>query len=153
MAEAIAPLQQCYRALGRDESLIEYLQGVQIRHPSGYLTATLAELYRAHEGTEVAERFLIGALQRNPSAAGLRRLMELKLDGGNTLLRDHLAPLLEVGGPMLDDRLHYACNQCGFECRAIHWRCPGCQTWSSIRPRDEPLGKGRPATRGSAAAA
>ena len=153
LAEAIAPLQACYRALGQDEELIEYLQRVLMRHPSGYLTATLAELYRDHQGGEVAERFLIGALQRNPSAVGLRRLMELKLDRGTPALRAHLAPLLEVGGPMLDDRLHYTCSHCGFEARAVHWRCPGCQTWNSIRPRDDQPGRARPPSRDPAAAA
>lgn len=153
LPEAIAPLQACYRALGRDEAFIEYLQRVLTRHPSGYLTVTLAELYREHQGGEFAERFLIGALQRNPSAVGLRRLMELKLERGNPTLRAHLAPLLEVGGPVLDDRLHYTCSHCGFEGRAIHWRCPGCQTWNSIRPRDDQSGRVRPLARDPAAAA
>ena len=153
LPEAIAPLRLCHRALGREEALIDYLQGLQVRHPSGYLAATLAELYREHQGREVAERFLIGALRTSPSAVGLRRLMELKLELGTPALRDQLVPLLEVGGPMFDDRLHYICGQCGFEGRAMHWRCPGCQTWSSIRPRDDRQGRARFAPHGPAAAA
>ena len=28
----------------------------------------------------------------------------------------------------------YACQQCGFKGRALHWICPGCSRWNSVKP-------------------
>ncbi|HHJ20261.1 MAG TPA: lipopolysaccharide assembly protein LapB [Gammaproteobacteria bacterium] len=31
------------------------------------------------------------------------------------------------------------CTQCGFESNVIFWQCPGCQSWSTVRPYQNPL--------------
>jgi lipopolysaccharide biosynthesis regulator YciM len=32
---------------------------------------------------------------------------------------------------LLEHRAAYRCEQCGFESRNLHWRCPGCQQWDT----------------------
>jgi len=31
-------------------------------------------------------------------------------------------------------QLRYRCDECGFTGRKLFWRCPGCQSWSSVKP-------------------
>jgi len=31
-------------------------------------------------------------------------------------------------------RLSYLCSVCGYGSQAMHWNCPSCKTWSSIKP-------------------
>ncbi len=131
--ETLAPLQQCYRAMDRETDIIEYLRGLLESHPSGYLTAALADLLNRFHGVEAAEQFLVEALRQHPSVPGLRRLIELKLDRSG---REDLRPILEAGRELLDSKLCYQCSHCGFEGRSLHWRCPGCQSWNTVRPKD-----------------
>jgi lipopolysaccharide biosynthesis regulator YciM len=134
--EILPPLLTSYRALGCEDEAVSYLRGLLERHPTGYLTATLADLYERRQGARVAEEFLIEILRQYPSVPGLRRLMEIKLNDERAVARDHLAPVLEVGRVLLDGTLSYRCSECGFQGRALHWRCPGCQSWNTVRPDD-----------------
>jgi len=31
-------------------------------------------------------------------------------------------------------QLRYRCDECGFASRKLFWQCPGCQSWSSVKP-------------------
>lgn len=134
---ALPAMRACYDALGERDALIEYLDGVIRRQPCGHLTAALAELRETREGSQAAEDFLVDALRRAPSVAGLRQLVDLKLRQGGGDARAHLETLFEVSKPLLDTSLRYRCSRCGFEGRSLHWRCPGCQAWNAMRPRDD----------------
>jgi lipopolysaccharide biosynthesis regulator YciM len=141
---ALTMMRACHEALGERDQLIEYLDGAVRRRPSGHLTAALAELREAREGPDAAEAFLVEALRRSPSVAGLRQLVDLKLRQGDGDARAQLATLFEVSRPLLDASSRYRCGQCGFEGRSLHWRCPGCQGWNVMRPReDADCGTGR----------
>jgi lipopolysaccharide biosynthesis regulator YciM len=44
---------------------------------------------------------------------------------------NHLQSLLDK---QIGQRPKYRCNSCGFSGRQLHWLCPSCKTWSSIKP-------------------
>jgi lipopolysaccharide biosynthesis regulator YciM len=41
--------------------------------------------------------------------------------------------LLEVIRHLLALQAVYQCEHCGFEARALHWQCPSCKRWGSIK--------------------
>ena len=45
-------------------------------------------------------------------------------------------PLVEtiLTASLLKERPVYKCGHCGFPAKLLHWRCPGCKHWSSVRP-------------------
>ena len=49
----------------------------------------------------------------------------------------------EALGRVLDSRLSSNmachCTHCGFESNTVFWQCPGCQSWGSVRPYQNPL--------------
>jgi lipopolysaccharide biosynthesis regulator YciM len=137
LAETLPGLIRCHQALDQEQELIDHLSGVLERHPTGHLTSVLADLYLGLKGRDAAERFLLDALRSAPSAPGLKRLIELKLEHDDGAQRRELADLFEVGSPMLEVDTRYRCRHCGFEGRSLHWRCPSCQHWNAMRlPRD-----------------
>ena len=76
-------------------------------------------------------------MQHHPSLRGLKRLAELHegLVGGQAgavleTLRGHLADLLKR-------RPGYRCTQCGFEAKTLHWQCPSCRSWGTVKPRTD----------------
>jgi len=34
----------------------------------------------------------------------------------------------------LSQRPAYACRRCGYEAKTLHWQCPGCRSWGTIKP-------------------
>ena len=37
-------------------------------------------------------------------------------------------------GELLSDRPIYKCLHCGFPARLLHWQCPSCKHWNTIKP-------------------
>lgn len=132
--EVIGLLEQCYTALGRRDQWLAYLEAVQGRDHSGRVTAALAGLLVEQRGEEAAIRFLETELQDYPTVLGLRCFIDLKRrhdQGGGSADLDALA---RISRHLLDEAARYRCADCGFVGRSLHWCCPGCKTWNSIKP-------------------
>lgn len=138
-SEVITPLRQSFAALGEETRLIDYLRDVQRQDHSGHVTAALADLLLQQEGREAALHFLETELREYPTVLGMRRLIELKLTdiGGNG--SSEFETLYRIGRHLLRDTPRYKCGNCGFEGKRLHWRCPGCKRWNSVRPRADAL--------------
>jgi lipopolysaccharide biosynthesis regulator YciM len=133
-SEIIPPLGQCHGALGRQAELIEYLRDVQGRDHTGRVTDALAELLLQQEGEEVVMLFLETELQNYPTLLGMRRLVELKLARSQGANHSDLDTLYRISRHLLDGTARYKCDNCGFVGKFLHWRCPSCKKWSSVKP-------------------
>jgi Predicted N-acetylglucosaminyl transferase len=56
----------------------------------------------------------------------------LKLAEGSA--RDNLISIKELTGRLLTNRSVYKCTQCGFDAKSLHWHCPSCKNWNTIKP-------------------
>ncbi|MEZ5583387.1 MAG: lipopolysaccharide assembly protein LapB [Candidatus Competibacteraceae bacterium] len=131
--EVIAPLSRCYVALDKQADLLKYLRRVHARDHSGRFTDALAALLLQQESEEAALHFLEDELRSYPTLLGLRRLVELKLSRSEGTNSD-LEALYRISRHMLDDAARYRCDKCGFVGKSLHWCCPSCKSWSSIKP-------------------
>jgi len=52
-----------------------------------------------------------------------------------TGLDDTGAGLAKTGGQG-DSSLRFRCELCGFSSKKLFWQCPGCRSWSSVKPLD-----------------
>ncbi|MFZ1829908.1 MAG: lipopolysaccharide assembly protein LapB [Candidatus Competibacteraceae bacterium] len=134
LPEVIAPLGQCYSALGRLNEWIAYLREVQERNHGGRITDALAEWLLRQEGEDAALRFLEHELREYPTLLGLRRLVEIKLARGQGAEYADLRALHCISTQMLNSTARYCCGNCGFVAKSLHWCCPGCLQWSTIKP-------------------
>ena len=134
LTEMLKPLEQCYQAQNQINLLIDYLMELHERQRSGRLTAMIADLITQHRGPDFALQFLEQALQQEPSFMGLRRLVELKLDRDDGTEHADLQALYLTSRDMLDNAARYRCEQCGFTVRTLHWHCPSCKQWDSVKP-------------------
>lgn len=134
LAEVIAPLQESYRRLGKPEQMLEYLQRLVREHRSISAMLALADLVRQTHGDQSAVQFIAAQLHERPSVRGLERLIELNLAGSSGAARDDLLTLKSLVGKLLEDKPVYQCEHCGFAGKSMHWQCPGCRHWSSLRP-------------------
>ena len=94
----------------------------------------LAEAIRRRDGVVAAETFVADWLHRRPSVQGLQYLIDLHLAEAEPSARDDLTLLKGIIGVLAEQQQGYVCGQCGFRVRSLHWQCPGCKRWNSIRP-------------------
>ncbi|MEO5702717.1 MAG: lipopolysaccharide assembly protein LapB [Gammaproteobacteria bacterium] len=134
LPEVIAPLVKCYKNLGLTQEMVDYLKQMLLKHNSITLMLTLAELLREQHGDQEAALFITEQLRKRPSVRGLDRLIELNLTHFEGGAREHLLILKDLIVKLLEGKPVYKCNNCGFTGKAMHWQCPGCKNWSSIKP-------------------
>ncbi len=134
LPEVLQPMGECYQALGRREDFVAYLQSVQHEYDGASLVLILAEQVRERDGDEGAIRFLTDQLARRPSVRGLNRLIELNLLAGPAPGGEELRVLADLFSELLREKPVYRCEQCGFTGRTLHWHCPSCRSWASIKP-------------------
>lgn len=138
LSETLAPLEQCHAALDQLDHYTDWLYAVQQRHPHGWLSAHLAAHLSRLDRTDEALDFLNRELQLRPSFIGLRTLVEIKLRGAEPN-RDELQTLYQASNRMLDGAARYQCDQCGFTVKSLHWQCPRCKQWESVKPLSDLL--------------
>ncbi len=127
-------LRDCYEAIKDKKSFRDFLHWY-VQTQNGFTeTVMLSQLIRDEDGDAAAAQFLKVHLKANPSLEGLHQL--LLLDPSDECIDAYeisrlLAALLERS---VEENPAYKCTTCGFGAKTMHWQCPSCNKWSSIRP-------------------
>lgn len=134
LPEIIAPIMQCYREMGKLDDCMKYLQDIVNRYdgitPLLYLTQIIEET----RGEKEAIKFISQELKRRPSVRGVDKLVEYVLGMADGEIRENLQTIKEMTGKLLSNSPVYRCQQCGFDAKLMHWHCPSCKQWSTIKP-------------------
>jgi len=133
LSEAIAPMLRCYRALGDAARMMPYLRRIWHRYRVEAAMLGLAELIREEQGDSAAANFVAGELRNFRSARGFYYLVELKLSADEMASAD-LQVFRGLAQQFLAERPAHKCAKCGFSGKTLHWQCPTCKSWSSMRP-------------------
>lgn len=133
LPETVALLRQCYQQIDDEKSLKIYLEECFGSDPSPNLLLAVAEDICETGGKESAAEFLSGQLADQPSLRGLAKLINLQLDFTDGPGRDNLGLLQVLVNRLISERPIYQCGHCGFSGRQLHWFCPGCQYWGTLK--------------------
>jgi len=134
LSEVLGAMYECHQALGTLAEYERYLHRIQGKYEGVSVVLFLAELTRLRYGEEEAAYKIIEALRKRPSIKGLHRLIELNLVGSEGAVRENLLILQDLTSKLLQDNSVYKCQNCGFKAKTLHWKCPTCKTWGSIKP-------------------
>lgn len=134
LPEVITPLLNCYRALGKDSEYIVYLQEILNKHDSISIMLLISDLIKKQEGEKSAAEFIVDFLEHRPSVRGMDRLIDLNIEQAKDSTREKLQILKNVTSQILENNPVYQCQSCGFHAKAMHWQCPSCKQWSTIKP-------------------
>ncbi|SCZ49192.1 lipopolysaccharide assembly protein LapB [Thiohalomonas denitrificans] len=134
LPEVSEPVQICYSALQRPSEATVFLKDVLQRHGSASIALALVEQLQKLEGEERAVDFLTDYLEQHPSVRGMSRLIELKVAGSGEVQKQDFKILHTLVDNILTGKPVYKCGHCGFNGRTLHWQCPGCKHWSTIKP-------------------
>lgn len=134
ISESVPSLRACYRELGDEKSLLAYVRECLDSHPSPPLLLAAAEDIREMDGGSTAEQFLIEQLDKMPSLRGMEKLVSFRISASEDKPREDLNLLQQLVQRLIEQRPSYRCSHCGFAARQLHWFCPGCKYWGTIRP-------------------
>ncbi|WP_336368573.1 lipopolysaccharide assembly protein LapB [Marinobacter sp. C2H3] len=131
--EAIDRLMKLEHEHGDVSRLGRKLRKLYERHPSTSLLLALVESVERASGRPAAIDLLRQELELRPSVRGLLRLVELAgYEKGMTTDEGRLVS--RIGHLLLANRPVYRCVECGFSGQRLHWLCPSCKQWETVRP-------------------
>ncbi len=138
VAEILDDLRQCHVCLDDLEGFRAYLETLLEKRFDVDVALALTDLLQELKGQAAASAFLSDQVEHHPNLRGLLRLMEINAElpdvqAGQVLtgLKTHLERLLA-------ERPAYQCTHCGYAAGHLHWQCPSCRQWSTLRRTQEP---------------
>jgi len=132
--EVLDKLSRCYKEINRSDEMVSYLQGILQRRGGISVMLALAELLRERGGDTEAAEFIASQLETKPSVRGMDRLIDLALLHIKEPAREKLEALKNVTTQLLVNNPVYQCDVCGFHGKTLHWQCPGCKGWNTVKP-------------------
>jgi len=143
LPEVSSDLHSCHAQLDDLAGLRRYLEGFLDSSTDVAVVLVLTDLILEMEGEAAASVFISEQMEQHPTIRGLLRLIELNsslpdVKAGQILvgLKDHMERLLA-------ERPAYQCTRCGYSANTMHWQCPSCRSWSTLRRKNEPEDKRR----------
>jgi lipopolysaccharide assembly protein B len=134
ITEIIEPLYSCYRQLDRVDEFVEYLRMLVNIYGGISSLLMLTALISEREGENAAIRFISDELKNRPTVKGVDKLIEFALSRSEGETHEHLKTIKELTGQLIEGRPMYKCNSCGFDAKLLHWQCPGCKNWDTVKP-------------------
>lgn len=137
LPEVLPEIVASHKVLGDLAGLRRFLEEVMNRCPDGEVAVCLTNLIREQEGELAAARYLAECLRKTPNLRGLKRLVDLVAQLPGDELPPMMAQVRSTLSEVVDERPQYQCCKCGFNARTLHWQCPSCRAWSTIKRRAE----------------
>ena len=134
ISEVLESLILCYKELDNNREINNYLEHVLKKY--GGITSILLSAQQIQQTADdkAAALFIVNTLRKKPSIRGLSSLIDISLDFTKGTAHDNLMILKEITDKLLENKPVYQCIQCGFNGNSMYWHCPGCKSWSSIKP-------------------
>jgi lipopolysaccharide assembly protein B len=138
LPEVLPEIVADYRHLNDLQGLRGFLEETAKNHRGSDVILALAELIKEQEGEAAAADYLADQLARTPSL----RLLQYSIDLNARMPEGQAVRFLESLRPhisrLLERKPLYQCNHCGFAAKTLHWQCPSCRSWSTIKRKTGP---------------
>ncbi|MFI2810753.1 MULTISPECIES: lipopolysaccharide assembly protein LapB [Microbulbifer] len=131
--EILDLLTTCYESLGDEAGLDRYLEQLLREHPTNSVLIKLTERIERQKSEAEAAEFMGRQLAERPSLRGLGHFLDLHIDSTEGRARENLSLLKTLIDQLIASRPHYRCNNCGFSGNQLHWLCPSCKHWDTVR--------------------
>lgn len=131
--ESIDRLMKLEHEHGDIGKLVKKLRKLHEAYPSTSLLLAMVESVERVSGRPAAIDLLRKELEIRPSVRALLRLVEMAgYEKGMTTDEGRLVS--RIGLLILANRPIYRCVSCGFSGQQLHWLCPSCKQWETVRP-------------------
>lgn len=135
ISEILERVATCCERLRREKDLSDYLRRAYFLHGCEDAACALVEQLDRTAGASAAKRFLLEALSREPSLKLSRKLLKLLQQSTVGAESSALQLVLQSIPEPWVDSMKYRCYRCGFQAMELHWNCPSCHGWETIKPK------------------
>jgi lipopolysaccharide biosynthesis regulator YciM len=132
MADVFSPLLACYGKAGKEKELNKFIKSCREDDSNATVLLGLAGFLEKEEGNHAAMSFLLRKLESKSSLRLLQRALGLQESDGTPAIRE-FALYQRVLNDYIDSKAQYRCQNCGFEMKTLHWHCPSCSHWGSVK--------------------
>ncbi|MGD8875552.1 MAG: lipopolysaccharide assembly protein LapB [Gammaproteobacteria bacterium] len=134
LPEILDDMYSCHQELGTLPAMIDFLHRAVARYAGISPVLMLADIMSREKDDRAAAEFISGELGKHPSVRGVSRFIDLSLVNSEGVARENLLILKNMTDKLLENKPAYKCHDCGFCGKALHWQCPGCKHWNTVRP-------------------
>lgn len=137
LPELLADLVHCFRQADAGRELTEYLGKLYQDTHNTTVLEQISNLLASSQGSKAAVDHILSELQKYPSLAGIKLLTKWQGDLQGQHSPGVINVLLDTVDAELAKRPAYCCRRCGYQAKTLHWQCPGCRSWGTIKPAQE----------------
>lgn len=130
-------IERLLDALARAEHqsvLDAYIERLRNRYNGFSVVQAATRVIRQREGEQAAREFFREQMIRRPSLRGLREWVAMELEHASERSRSGSEVVLDMLDRLLESKPVYQCQQCGYQGKVLHWQCPSCRRWNSVKP-------------------
>jgi lipopolysaccharide biosynthesis regulator YciM len=133
LSEAVPLLQESAEKLNDPARLEKILESYWQRCATSYLAKV--KLIAESGGRERAIDALRQQLEKSPNMKGFKALLGLYIEKSYTQeTTESLVMIRDLVSEQIQLRPKYRCHSCGFTGRQLHWLCPSCKKWGTVKP-------------------
>jgi len=132
--EVAGPLMDALTACGDEGALRAYIAKLRTRSNSYNMISSASGVLERLENPRSARSFFKEQMMLRPSLRGLQHWTRMEMDSSTGANRKQISTIVNMLDRVMENRPSHACRQCNFKGRQLHWQCPGCHSWDSIRP-------------------
>ncbi len=134
LPEILDNMHACHVELGTIDGMIDYLHRAISQYAGISPVLALADIMANEKGGASAAEFIAGELGKRPSVRGLSRFIDLSLSQSEGSAHENLIILKNITDQLLENKPVYKCHDCGFCGKTLHWQCPSCKHWNTVKP-------------------
>lgn len=134
LSEVLPYLADGYEQLHNLQKYSTFLTESYRQNPNPVLLSALTDVISKKDGDAAAVEFIAKEVSENPSGMGLHKLLDYYLSFADDRTREHLIALQVVMNRIISRSPSYQCGKCGFRGQTLHWLCPSCKQWGTIKP-------------------
>jgi lipopolysaccharide biosynthesis regulator YciM len=133
LIEVIPRLARSCKAADKDEELTAVLRKLMKRDETHADALAMAAVIDPTIDNSVALDALQNFIASDPTLSGLIDVDSL-LHAGDAERAESLTRVRETLKRIVAAKPRYICEQCGYASLILHWQCPGCRSWETMKP-------------------
>jgi len=137
ISEILSALLLCHAEINIKPDLRLYLERFIEKQPHSTVLPYLIDLIKEEKGDVIAMQFLATHIKLYPSLSGLMNLLQLNTELPDATANEILQGVKNHMQILLSKTSDYKCNHCGYIASTMHWQCPSCRSWSTIKHQSE----------------
>ena len=134
LSEALPYIADGYRQKADLSSYYFFLQSSYKLNPEPIIVAELVDVIALHEGEAAAAEFIATEAIKNPSSIAFDKLLDYSSTLSSLKNKECLSALQQFIKRGMTNSYQYLCHKCGFKGQKLHWLCPSCKQWGTVKP-------------------